>query len=74
MHYRIHSNSLPSARQAKDRCPRCGGNMIRHGDQYGFYASCLQCGKTVDLERQPARPRRDELAVRWQEEARPGGE
>jgi hypothetical protein len=32
------------------RCPRCGGNQFRVRDQFGDYLSCLQCGRTVDVE------------------------
>ena len=36
------------ARQS--RCPRCGGNQFHIKDQFGDYLSCLQCGRTVDVE------------------------
>lgn len=25
-------------------CPRCQGDMVLSGDQYGRYMECLQCG------------------------------
>ena len=38
------------------RCPRCGGNQFRVKDQFGDYLSCLQCGRTTDLETSAAFP------------------
>lgn len=32
------------------RCKRCGGNQFRTKDQYGEYLSCLQCGRTEEVE------------------------
>ena len=31
-------------------CPRCGGDLYRHGDIYGTYVSCLQCTRYYDEE------------------------
>lgn len=36
--------------QPKSRCPRCGGNQFHVKDQFGEYLSCLQCGRSVDVE------------------------
>ena len=33
----------------KERCPKCGGNLLVHKDHYGWYAECLQCSFTLDL-------------------------
>ncbi len=31
------------------RCPKCGGNLVVGSDYYGTYASCMQCGTSMDL-------------------------
>ncbi len=49
------------------RCPRCAGNMLRHRDQYGVYAACLQCGKTVEIGQRSA-AELAALAERWRRE------
>jgi hypothetical protein len=33
-------------------CARCHGDMQVNGDFYGDYKQCLQCGMTVDIERE----------------------
>ena len=33
-------------------CARCQGDMQVNGDFYGDYKQCLQCGMTVDIERE----------------------
>ena len=30
-------------------CSKCGGQLYVDHDSYGFYQSCIQCGKMVDL-------------------------
>ena len=25
-------------------CPHCGGDLLQEADDYGRYASCIQCG------------------------------
>ncbi len=64
MPYGNHAGRRAVGGRPKDRCPRCGGNMIRRRDQFGLYASCLQCGKTLDVNRLTA-AELAELAARW---------
>ena len=26
------------------KCPKCGGNIFRDSDRFGWYEHCLQCG------------------------------
>ena len=33
-------------------CARCHGDMQVNQDFYGDYKQCLQCGMTVDIERE----------------------
>jgi len=42
------------------RCPKCGGNLIVGSDYYGRYATCMQCGRALDL---PSDCHRDEERV-----------
>jgi hypothetical protein len=31
-------------------CPKCSGDLFRRADEYGEYVSCLQCGKSWELD------------------------
>ena len=37
-------------------CPRCRGDVFLEHDIYGWYRSCLQCGYTVDADREIEAP------------------
>lgn len=34
-------------------CPRCKGDLVDGGDQFGQYVSCLQCGFMRDAPQRP---------------------
>lgn len=34
-------------------CPRCEGEILETGDQYGPYFRCLQCGYTAEQLEEP---------------------
>ena len=39
------------------KCPKCGGNIFRDSDRFGWYEHCLQCGYIHDIEHETKIPR-----------------
>ncbi|MFL2644567.1 MAG: hypothetical protein ACJ0KI_02710 [Dehalococcoidia bacterium] len=32
-------------------CPKCAGDVSLNKDYYGYYATCLQCGWSKDIDK-----------------------
>ncbi len=52
-------------------CPRCGGDICRMRDTFGFYHRCAQCGREFRLEPAVAMPTAATAAVSINAQANP---